>query len=101
MKNNTSLQALLQLIPAREFQRLVYKWHVDKNVRTLSTQKLVYINVTSQIFHPESLRETGRIFGVAKSTLSDALARRSHGFFDELCEVMMGKILKHHRGKRS
>jgi len=99
MKNSNHIRSMFQLIPQRELRSLSNKWQVDKGVRTFSTQQMLYAFVCSQIFHLESLREMSAVFKVPKSTLADALCRRSCGFFEDLCGLLIAQIRKHFKGR--
>ena len=95
MRNLAKGLALTQLIPKNIFNQLVAKWGVDKGVTKLNAQKLLNTLVLSTLFQRLSLRDISCSFGVAKSTLDDALAKRPYGFFEELCSVVLKEILLH------
>lgn len=83
---------LLQYIPQSDFKKLCAKWSMDKGVRGLSSWKFISTLILSQIVQLRTLREIAAVFGVARSTMSDACRLRSHGFFQELADVILLKI---------
>lgn len=84
---------LFQLIPRSEFSELCKKWEIDKGVRSFSTSQQVWTLVMTYLLRLESLREVELALGVPKSTLSDANATRPAGFLQELCELVLSRIL--------
>jgi len=93
LKHSINPQTLFQQLPFEAFTTLADRWQVDKNTRRLSTKAFLGILLTAKIFQHQSLRETGDSFGFAKSTLSDAFSRRPAGFFVDLCDAVMRKML--------
>lgn len=98
MENSNDIFSLLQLLPQEKVMSLIKEWEVDKNVRSFSTLKMIYVFVLQQLAHLESLREMEKVFQVPRSTLSDALSKRSCGFFEELCVLALEEIMKLHSG---
>lgn len=85
--------AISQLIPKKKFNELVKKWQVDKGVTKLKTEKLLEILIFGQIFEKKTLRDMEDSYGIPKSTLDDALSKRSYGFFQELCSIMSKELI--------
>ncbi len=100
MKKFNVHQDLSQLIPVEILNRLIKKWGVDKNIRRLSTTKLIKILLQSFILRLHSLREMQDVFDVPKSTLADALKKRSAGFFEELVHEVAKKVLTESKNSR-
>jgi putative transposase len=86
---------LLQLIPQSDFKKLSTKWGVDKGVRQITSWKMLEALVLSSVCQLKSLREIEDVFGIKRSTLSDACRLRSYGFFQELSDVVLRRILAH------
>jgi putative transposase len=83
---------LIQLIDRKIFKNLVAKWEMDKGVRSFETWEMTSALITAQILNLGSYREVESSLSVARSTLGDALVRRAHGFFEELCEAVLKSI---------
>jgi hypothetical protein len=92
MKDSAQAFELIQMIPRSQFQKLCDKWQINKGVRSLSASKLLQVLIFHSLLRLRSLREDEKVFSVPKSTLSDALRKRSSGFFEDLCELIMGLI---------
>ncbi len=92
--------ALFQLIPAQEFRQLCKKWNIDKRIRTLTARKHVWALVYAYLLKLDSLREIEAALGIPKSTLSDANAQRAIGFFEELCRIVLWKIVERSRSRK-
>lgn len=92
MKNICKINPLLQLIPRKKFDCLCEKWEMDKGVRDFSTWEQTCALILTHIMRLESYREISATLGVARSTFSDANSKRSHGFFTELCELILTEI---------
>lgn len=101
MHHSANAQDLFQLLPAVRLKELIAKWDVDKNVRSLSTEKLLRVLLLGNLFQLESFREMEGAFGVPKSTLSDACALRASGFFTDLCDEVWKLIAAHPRNKNT
>ena len=94
MKKNIDETSLFQLIDRVQFEKLCVKWAMDKGVRGFSTWEMTCALLTSAALGLESLREIEFSLGISRSTLSDALKRRCHGFFSEVCELVLSQIRK-------
>jgi hypothetical protein len=66
---------------------------MDKGVIKFSTEKLLRTLIWSLIFEKRSLREISENYAVPKSTLDDALRKRSYGFFQELCSLILKELI--------
>jgi hypothetical protein len=92
MKNICKVNPLLQLIPRQRFDELCTKWEMDRGVRDFTTWEQTCALILTHIMRLESYREINATLGIARSTFSDANARRAHGFFAELCDLMLAEI---------
>lgn len=81
--------SLFQLIDRKKFDVLAEKWEVDKGVRKFSTWEMTQALIHAFIFKLESFREVEAVLGIPNSTFSEALQKRHHGFFQELCELVL------------
>jgi hypothetical protein len=82
-----------QLIPKNKFDELAKKWQVDKGVTKLKAEKLLNILILSTVFEKKALRDVTDSYGVPKSTLDDALRKRSYGFFQDLFSVAIKELI--------
>jgi len=87
--NSTSL---FQLIDRKFFDRLVAKWQMDKGVTSFSTWEMMCALITATLSRLSSYREVQCALGIARSTMGDALQKRSFGFFQELSEHILSQI---------
>ena len=85
-------RSLFQLIDCEKFDAFVEKWGVDAGVRALSTSDLVSGLLNCLLLRLGSLREAEAVLGVSRTTLSDAMAARCSGFFQELCDEVLRTI---------
>lgn len=92
--------AISQLIPKNKFDELVIKWQIDKGVIKLSTRKLLDVLIWSSVFEKHSLRDVTDSYGVPKSTLDDALKKRSYGFFQDLFAVAIKELIPLVKGRK-
>jgi hypothetical protein len=92
MKNNVKFFNLIQLIERKKFDALVKKWSIDKGVRSFSTYQMTEDLINCALFKLDSYREVEAALGTPNSTFGDALRKRSHGFFEELCEIVLLEI---------
>jgi IS4 transposase len=83
---------LWQFIDRKKFDLLVERWQVDKWVRTLKTWELTCALVTAMTHRLDSYREVEQTLGIPRSTFGDALVNRCHGFFEEICEMVLMSI---------
>lgn len=89
MKKIGRVNPLLQLVPRRKFDELCQKWEMDKGVREFSTWEQTCALILTHVLRLESYREIHATLGIARSTFSDANAKRSHGFFEDLCGLIL------------
>jgi Transposase DDE domain/Domain of unknown function (DUF4372) len=92
MKQFGKSKTLLQLIDRKQFDELCVKWEMDKGIRKFSTWEQTCTHIMSYVMRLESLREIEAVLFVPRSTFSDANAKRSAGFFEELCMVVLKQI---------
>ena len=81
--------SLYQLIDRKKFDQLAEKWNIDKGVRSLTTWELTCALVDFMTLQLESYRDIEETLGIPRSTLSDALAGRCSGFFQDLCDQIL------------
>jgi hypothetical protein len=87
-------KSLLQLIDRKKFDALCEKWGMNKGVRSYFTWQQTGVLVLSYLMRLETSREIEKVLKVPRSTFCDANAERPAGFFEELCEIILGE-LKH------
>ena len=87
--NSTSL---FQLIDRRFFDQLVAKWQMDKGVTSFTTWEMTCALITAALSRLSTYREVQCALGIARSTMGDALQKRSFGFFQELSEHILNQI---------
>ena len=92
MKKNGKRSCILQLIDRKKFDQLVLKWEMDKWVRDFKSWELVCALVTAMTMRLDSYREVEQTLGIAHSTFGDAMVNRCHGFFEELCDLILLQI---------
>lgn len=92
MRENRNSRELRQFIDREKFDDLAVKWQIDRWVRELPTWKLTCALLTQMTHRLGSYREIQQVLDIPKSTLADALTRRSYGFFEELNEVILGQL---------
>ena len=81
-------RSLWQFIDRKKFDALVAKWEIDKWVRELKTWELTCALVTMMTYRLGSYREIEQALRIPRSTFGDALVKRCHGFFEELCDMI-------------
>jgi len=91
---NAKAVELFQLIPKNDFNALCEKWEVNKGVKVFCAAQHLQTLVTAYLLKLESLREIELTLGISRSTLSDANATRPSGFFQELCDIILNKIIQ-------
>lgn len=84
--------SLFQLIDRRAFNALVKKWEADKWVRGLSTWEFTCALINVMVLRLNTMRDVAQVLGIPRSTFSDALCARNCGFFEELCDLVLGQI---------
>jgi len=87
--------SLYQHIDRKNFDALVKKWNMDKGVTKFKTWELTCALVTSFVLKLSSYREVELSLGIARSTFSDSLIKRSYGFYHDLCDQVLLDIYKH------
>ena len=92
MKNICKINPLIQLIPRKKFDQLCEKWEMNKGVRSFTTWEQTCALILTHIMKLESYREISATLGISRSTFSDANAKRSFGFFTELCDSILIEI---------
>lgn len=93
MKDFVKGLAISQLIPKNKINELAKKWQIDKGVTKLSTERLLNILILSTVFEKRTLRDITDSYGVPKSTLDDALRKRSFGFFQDLFSIAIKELI--------
>lgn len=86
---------LYQYINRDIFNSLVKKWGMDKGVTKFSTWEMTCALVTTFVSRLCSYREVELCLKIPRSTFSDALLKRSYGFYHELCDQVLLEIKKH------
>lgn len=84
--------SLFQLIDRKLFDGLVLKWGMDKGVRSFSTWEMTCALVNCMTMRLGSYREVEQTLRIPRSTLGDAMIERSHGFFEDLCDLILLQI---------
>lgn len=100
MKNTANIDSLLQLIDKKTLTSLIFKWGVDKNTTKLSSTELLRVLLSALLLRVPNYRELSLVFGVAKSTISDAIRLRSHGFFEDLCTHIVTQLHAQSRNRK-
>jgi putative transposase len=101
MKKSRNRVGLWQLIDRENFNDLVEKWGMDKGVRSFSTWEMCCTLMNCMVLRLSSYRDTQAVLQVPRSTLSDALAERSYGFFQDLCDQTLLAIKAKSRDRKS
>lgn len=94
MKKHLKRLHLHQYIDRISFDKLAKKWMIDKGVIGFSTWQLTCSLIGAFVLGVTNFREIEKTFGIAKSTLSDALSNRTHGFFEDLCDEVINQVHK-------
>jgi hypothetical protein len=81
-----------QLIDRKNFDELVAKWEMDKGVRSFSTWEFTCALINCLTYRLDSYRKIEETLGIPRSTFGDALKKRFHGFFRELCDHILLQI---------
>lgn len=76
----------------KKFDFLVDKWGMDKGVRSFTTWEMTCALTTCMAMRLGSYREVEESLGIPRSTLSDAMSERFHGFFQDLCDEILQQI---------
>lgn len=88
-RNNSSL---FQLIDRKSFDQLVVKHGMDKGVRSFFTWEFTCALVTCMTLRLGSYRDIEETLNIPRSTFSDAMRERFHGFFQDLCDLILQDI---------
>jgi len=88
-RNNPSL---FQLIDRKSFDELVIKHGMDKGVRSFFTWEFTCALLTCMTLRLGSYRDIEESLGIPRSTFGDALDLRFHGFFQDLCDLVLQDI---------
>lgn len=92
MCKDVKVTSVFQLLDRKKFEALAKKWGVDKGVRSLSSWELTQAILTSFVLKLGSYREVEKALGIPDSTFGDAMRDRRHGFFQELCTIVLLEI---------
>ena len=92
--------SLFQFIDREMFNKLAIRHQIDKGVRSLSTWEMTGALIEALTLRLGSLREAEGTLGVARSTLSNAMASRPSGFFQDLCDQVLFGIRKRTRCRK-
>jgi len=92
MKKHLKGQPIFQLIDRNKFNALVKKWDMDKWVQSFSTWEMTQALICCFVMRIESFREVEATLKIPDSTFGDSLRGRSHGFFQELCDLILLEI---------
>jgi len=95
MQKHLKNSHLYQYINRDIFNSLVKKWGMDKGVTKFSTWEMTCGLITTFVSRLSSYREVELSLGIPRSTLSDALLKRSYGFYNNLCDEVLLEIRKH------
>ncbi len=84
--------SLFQLLDRKAFDALVSKHQMDKWVRSFSTWEFTCSLVTALTLRLDSYREVEAVLRIPRSTFGDAMNERFHGFFQDLCDLVLQEI---------
>ena len=65
---------------------------MDKGVRSFTTWDMMRALVIGSVTRLSSFRELELALGIPRSTFGEALSKRSHGFFQDLCDRTSSQI---------
>jgi len=100
MSQSDKAKTLLQLIDRKKFDVLCTKWGMDKGVRSFFTWQQTGVLVMSYLLRLESSRDVEDVLGIPRSTFCDANQTRSAGFFEDLCEMILGELRSRCRDRK-
>src|ERR1700752_4160908 len=89
MNKHRNGYGLFQLINRKTFNQLVDKWEIDKGVKSFSTWEMTCALLSTMVMRLGSYRDMELTFGVPRTTIGDALSKRSFGFFQDLCDHVL------------
>lgn len=92
MKKPRKDSSLFQLIDQKTFQALVDKWDMDKWVQGFKTWEMTCALISAMMMRLSTYREIESALGIPRSTLGDAMKKRCHGFFEDLCDQILLSI---------
>lgn len=92
MRKHPKERSLFQLIDRKSFDALVKKWEMDKGVRNFFTWEMTQALLCCFVMRLGSFREVEGALGIPDSTFGDALRKRHFGFFQDLCDQILGEI---------
>lgn len=92
MGNLRSNPSFFQLIDRKAFDQLVEKHGMDKWVKNFTTWEMTCALITCLTLRLGSYREVEETLGIPKSTFGDAIGERFHGFFQDLCDLILLEI---------
>ena len=92
MITDGSKSSLFQVVSKKDFDQLVAKWETDKGIRSFSTWEMTCALVTCLTMRLSSFREVEQTLSIPRATLGDAMSKRCHGFFQELCDQLLKNI---------
>lgn len=92
MQKHLKGRSLFQLINRKKFDKLVDKWGMDKGVRNFSTWEMTQALLCCFVMRLGSFREVESALKIPDSTFGDALRKRSSGFYQELCDLILLEI---------
>jgi putative transposase len=92
MQKHLKKFSLYQYIDRLVFDKLVKEWQMDKGVTKFKTWEMTCALIESFISQLGSYRDVHYALSVPRSTLGDALTKRSYGFFQVLCDQILQQI---------
>lgn len=92
MKNHLKGRSLFQLIDRKSFNALVKKHDMDKWVQNFSTWEMTQALICTLLMQLGSYRAVEKALNISDSTFGDALRKRHHGFFQDLCDLVLKQI---------
>lgn len=84
--------SFFQLIDRKKFNELVGRHGMDKWVQNFTTWEMTCALITCLTLRLSSYREVEETLGIPKSTFGDAMHNRFHGFFQDLCDMILLEI---------
>lgn len=84
--------SLFQLLDRKAFDALVTRHQMDKWVRSFSTWEFTCSLVTALTLRLDSYRDVEAVLRIPRSTFGDAMNERFHGFFQDLCDLVLQEI---------
>ena len=100
MKKPRKDSSLFQLIDQKTFQALVDKWDMDKWARGFKTWEMTCALISAMMMRLSTYREIESALGIPRSTLGDAMKKRCHGFFEDLCDQILLNIRRQTKDRK-